>query len=111
MTEERHVVKCARCALVQFENGKNQCRRCHEPIQVIVPCFDRKPPDRRFIVNSANLAKAVGVVLIGVRYRANMSQEQAAEKYGCPRTYISKLERGHVTPTIITLHRFCAPYG
>ena len=47
--------------------------------------------------------KAFGAVIRDLRGRAGLSQEEFGERAGLHRTYISMVERGIKTPTIVTL--------
>jgi len=48
-------------------------------------------------------AKAVGVVVRELRERAGHSQERLSGECGFDRTYISRVERGIINPTVIRL--------
>jgi len=45
-------------------------------------------------------ARAVGVVVRELRYRAGYSQERLSGECGFDRTYISRVERGIINPTV-----------
>ena len=46
-----------------------------------------------------------------LRERANMTQEQFADKSGFSQQYISDLERGRRNPTIVTLYELAQALG
>jgi len=48
-------------------------------------------------------AKAVGAVMRELRERAGHSQERLSEECGFDRTYISRVERGIINPTVSRL--------
>jgi transcriptional regulator with XRE-family HTH domain len=48
-------------------------------------------------------AKAVGVVVRELREQAGQSQERLSGECGFDRTYISRVERGIINPTVIRL--------
>jgi transcriptional regulator with XRE-family HTH domain len=48
-------------------------------------------------------AKAVGVVVRELRDQAGLSQERLSADYGFDRTYISRVERGIINPTVSRL--------
>lgn len=50
-----------------------------------------------------DVAKAFGMTLQRFRHKAKLSQELLAEKAGIDRTYVSLLERGLRTPTLLTV--------
>jgi DNA-binding XRE family transcriptional regulator len=53
-----------------------------------------------------SLHESVGPVLKVLRLAYGYSQAGVARRFGCPRTYISKVERGGVTPTLEMLIKF-----
>jgi transcriptional regulator with XRE-family HTH domain len=54
-------------------------------------------------VKSPNVA--FGKLIAGLRKAAQLSQEELAERAALHRTYVSQLERGLKSPTIVTLLR------
>jgi transcriptional regulator with XRE-family HTH domain len=50
-------------------------------------------------------AKAIGVVVRELRDRAGLSQERLSADCGFDRTYISRVERGIINPTVSRLWR------
>ena len=48
---------------------------------------------------------AFGKLVAGLRKAARLSQEELAERAGLHRTYVSQVERGLKSPTIVTLLR------
>jgi transcriptional regulator with XRE-family HTH domain len=51
--------------------------------------------------------KVFGEQLRRVRNKAHLTQEELAFRAGLDRTYISLLERGKKSPTLMTLFRLC----
>ncbi|MCB1457946.1 MAG: helix-turn-helix transcriptional regulator [Nitratireductor sp.] len=49
--------------------------------------------------------------LISARARADMTQEQVAEKMRTSQSYIAKLESGRVSPSMKALQRYAAATG
>jgi len=47
----------------------------------------------------------VGVAVKIIREHFKLTQAQVADRMGCPRTYISKVENGHAVPQIDQLMR------
>ncbi len=104
--ENREVVRCDDCHLVQFKTANNLCRRCRqsldedepEPILTMaVPLAEADEGDRSEI----QVAKAIR----GLRQRSGLSQRQLAMRMGVPRTYVSKIENEKATPTLSSLER------
>ncbi len=56
-------------------------------------------------------AKAIGVVVRELRDRAGLSQEHLSADCGFDRTYISRVERGIINPTISRLWRIADILG
>jgi transcriptional regulator with XRE-family HTH domain len=54
-------------------------------------------------VKSPNLA--FGKIIAGLRLSARLSQEELAERATIHRTYVSQIERGLKSPTIVMLFR------
>jgi transcriptional regulator with XRE-family HTH domain len=45
------------------------------------------------------------------REKAKLTQGDCQRNHGILRTYVSKVENGHVTPSIDKLEKFCTAYG
>jgi transcriptional regulator with XRE-family HTH domain len=52
-----------------------------------------------------NSNAAFGKIIAGLRRTARLSQEELAESAGIHRTYVSQIERGLKSPTIVMLFR------
>jgi transcriptional regulator with XRE-family HTH domain len=48
---------------------------------------------------------AFGKIIAGLRQTARLSQEELADRAAIHRTYVSKIERGPKSPTIVMLFR------
>lgn len=46
-----------------------------------------------------------GQILLDARKNARLTQEELANRIGADKSYISKIERGLITPTVSTLYR------
>jgi len=104
--ENREVVRCDHCHLVQFRTINNLCRKCRtsldedepEPILVqSVPIVEA--PDTG--ASEVQVAQAIR----SLRQRSGLSQRQLALRMGVPRTYVSKIENEKATPTLSSLSR------
>ena len=49
-----------------------------------------------------------GQILLDARKNARLTQEELANRIGADKSYISKIERGLITPTVSTLYRIAA---
>src|SRR5438132_3623809 len=104
--DSREVVRCDRCALVQFRTNNNNCRRCKlsldpdpEPV-VVAPAPEPEPSPG----NGRSRMQVAGAIR-ALRLRGGMSQRQLALRMNVPRTYVSKLENDKATPTLSSLDR------
>ena len=104
--QEREVLRCEHCALVQFRTSNSMCRRCHKPLDVEevpipieVTAVSESPADN----TDAGLRVAAQVKEI--RKARHLSQRQLAGRMQVPRTYISKIENGKAIPTLGSLER------
>ena len=103
--ENREVVRCDHCHLVQFRTVNNLCRKCRtsldedepEPIFAL-PSPVAEPESTR---SEVQVAQAIRTL----RQRSGLSQRQLALRMGVPRTYVSKIENEKATPTLSSLAR------
>ncbi len=103
--EQREVLRCDQCKLVQFRSASTTCRRCKTCLEVDVPepapaplALVPPPPP-----SDGNLQVATAVR--DLRHVRNLSQRQLAARMNVPRTYISKIENGKAMPTLSSLSR------
>jgi transcriptional regulator with XRE-family HTH domain len=103
--EQREVLRCDHCSLVQFRTHNALCRRCHKSIVVEAPAPAPAPlalvPAQPVVENGIQVAHAVR----DLRHVRNLSQRQLAARMNVPRTYISKIENGKAMPTLSSLDR------
>ncbi len=104
--EQREVLRCDHCHLVQFRTSSSMCRKCRKPLDVeeptpAVPTLTLVPPPAATEDGGLQVAKAVR----DLRRVRNLSQRQLAGRMGVPRTYISKIENGKAMPTLGSLER------
>ncbi len=57
------------------------------------------------------LKKAISEELIELRNAKNLSQEKLANLANVDRSYISRIERGLIVPTVAHLIKLCGPLG
>src|SRR5271165_3840797 len=107
--ENREVVRCDDCHLVQFKTTNNLCRRCRasldedEPEPILTPVVSSPEVDEGDR-SEIQVAKAIR----NLRLRGGLSQRQLALRMGVPRTYVSKIENEKATPTLSSLARLAA---
>jgi transcriptional regulator with XRE-family HTH domain len=103
--EQREVVRCDNCSLVQFRTVNLMCRRCRKSLEVEEP---EPAPAPISIVPTQPTAEGglqVATAVRDLRHVRNLSQRQLAARMNVPRTYISKIENGKAMPTLSSLDR------
>lgn len=50
-------------------------------------------------------------ILLEARKKAGMTQSEVAEKIGATKSYVSRVERGKVVPTVASFYRIVAALG
>ena len=104
--ENREVVRCDHCHLVQFKTVNNLCRRCRtsldedEPEPIFAPPIEATEPEPR----ERSEVQVAGAIRM-LRQRHGMSQRQLALRMNVPRTYVSKIENEKAIPTLSSLER------
>ena len=104
--ENREVVRCDHCHLVQFRTVNNLCRKCRtsldedEPEPILAQPIAIAEP-----VHSSRSEVQVAQAIRSLRQRSGLSQRQLALRMGVPRTYVSKIENEKATPTLSSLSR------
>src|SRR5271167_4172407 len=104
--ENREVVRCDDCHLVQFKTTNNLCRRCRvsldedEPEPILTPEMPSVRADE-----GTRSEIQVATAIRSLRLRSGLSQRQLAMRMGVPRTYVSKIENEKATPTLSSLAR------
>jgi transcriptional regulator with XRE-family HTH domain len=102
--EQREVLRCDHCSLVQFRPSNALCRRCHKCLEVEEP----EPAPALKIVPPQPAQEGglqVATAVRDLRHVRNLSQRQLAARMNVPRTYISKIENGKAMPTLSSLDR------
>ena len=103
--EQREVLRCDHCSLVQFRTNSSLCRRCHKSLEVEIP--EPEPAPLAIVPESTGEEGGlqVATAVRDLRRVRNLSQRQLAGRMGVPRTYISKIENGKAMPTLSSLDR------
>ncbi|HXE08489.1 MAG TPA: helix-turn-helix transcriptional regulator [Acidobacteriaceae bacterium] len=101
--EQREVLRCDHCSLVQFRTTNALCRRCHKCLEVEEP--EPVAPLALVPPQETQDGLQVATAVRDLRHVRNLSQRQLATRMGVPRTYISKIENGKAMPTLSSLDR------
>jgi transcriptional regulator with XRE-family HTH domain len=103
--EQREVLRCDHCSLVQFRTANAMCRRCHKCLEVEAP--QPEPAQMTLVPTQPEQRDGlqVATAVRDLRHVRNLSQRQLAARMGVPRTYISKIENGKAMPTLSSLDR------
>ena len=102
--EQREVLRCDHCSLVQFRTANTLCRRCHKCLEVELP--EPEPASMTVVPKTEDQdGLQVANAVRDLRHVRNLSQRQLAARMGVPRTYISKIENGKAMPTLSSLDR------
>ncbi len=108
----RHTVVCPTCQLSQFERGNGKCRRCRHSLGFTF--FELSLSSPSISLDSQRLAAMrveVGGLIRRLRSRHGITQAALASHTGIHRTYLSRVERGRVTPSIFALMQIAAAVG
>jgi transcriptional regulator with XRE-family HTH domain len=103
--EQREVLRCDKCHLVQFRTALLACRRCKQSLAIEVPVPVAAPLTLVPALVPADSGVQVAHAVRDLRHVRNLSQRQLAARMGVPRTYISKIENGKAMPTLSSLDR------
>ena len=103
--EQREVVRCDNCSLVQFRTVNMMCRRCRKSLEVEEPEPAPAPISIVPTQPAADGGLQVATAVRDLRHVRNLSQRQLAELCGTTQSSIARLERGGRPPRIDTLLR------
>ena len=103
--EQREVVRCDHCSLVQFRTANALCRRCKKCLEIEEPT--PAPATLELVTSTPSTTGTLQVAsaVRDLRHVRNLSQRQLAARMNVPRTYISKIENGKAMPTLSSLDR------
>ena len=103
--EQREVVRCDHCELVQFRRATSTCLRCKRSLEVELPAPAPAPLTLVPPAPAPDGSLQVATAVRDLRHVRNLSQRQLAARMNVPRTYISKIENGKAMPTLSSLQR------
>lgn len=109
-TEWQAAERCGHCGLNQFVSVRGTCRRCHRSLGVeyfSIPLA----MERAMVSTRESLAIEIGLLLRELRRRRGASQTLCASEVGVHRTQLSRIERGHICPSVRLLLKLAGVFG
>ena len=104
--DQREVVRCDRCNLVQFRTSNSLCRKCHASLDTEIPEITLpEEANQASEATNDNCGLQVASAIRALRHKSGLSQRQLALRMMVPRTYVSKIENEKATPTLSSLER------
>lgn len=119
-TQEREVVRCKVCGLVQYRTRTDHCRRCLRvlppPVEFLLPppSAGELPGDDRQLFESwpnQDTVENIGLRIRQLRESRGMTQSQLQARSRVSRSYLSRIESGQMTPSLGTLEKISEALG
>jgi len=123
----REVLRCAQCHLVQFRTASDLCRKCNRPLPRPLEfadvasmeeekaggiAADRTMPVCPIVCHGKTIKNfSLGPRLRELRESGNLTQAEIARKASVPRTYVSRIEHGHLLPGLGVTQRLADALG
>jgi len=117
---EREVVRCKVCGLVQYRTKTDNCRRCLRilppRVQYLIPppATQELPGDDRQLFEhwpNAQTVENIGHRIRQLRETRGMTQSQLQARSRVSRSYLSRIESGQMTPSLGTLEKISEALG
>ena len=113
LVENRDVLSCPHCRLVQYRTLNTLCRRCRKELDTGEEhCAEQ---DDSFTDtptagphDASEAIRGLGARVRHLRKGLGLTQRSLSERMGVPRRYASRVELGCVTPSLATLKRIAA---
>ena len=118
--QERDVVRCKVCGLVQYRTRTSHCRRCLRllppPVEFLLPppAATELPGDDRQLFESwpnQQTVENIGQRIRQLRESRGMTQSQLQARSRVSRSYLSRIESGQMTPSLGTLEKISEALG
>lgn len=110
----RDIVRCRHCELNQFMTTDKKCRRCKGELldKIILVATVKEEPAPKVVAQGAmSFGEAVCTSIKVMRDAFGFSQLQLAERMGCNRYWISRIENHRATPTLRILEKFAVAFS
>ena len=118
--EDREVLRCKVCGLVQYRTRVGNCRRCLRMLPpkvefLIPPVAQQELPgdDRQLFEKFPNreTVENIGQRIRQLRESRGMTQSQLQARSKVSRSYLSRIESGQMTPSLGTLEKISEALG
>ena len=117
--QDREVVRCKVCGLVQYRTRAGNCRRCVRmlppKVEFLIPPPAQELPgdDRQLFENWPNreTVENIGQRIRQLRESRAMTQSQLQARSRVSRSYLSRIESGQMTPSLGTLEKISEALG
>jgi transcriptional regulator with XRE-family HTH domain len=118
--QDREVIRCKTCGLVQYRTRTNNCRRClrilPQPVEFLLPpptAQELPGDDRQLFENWPNrdTVENIGQRIRQLRESRGMTQSQLQARSRVSRSYLSRIESGQMTPSLGTLEKIAEALG
>jgi transcriptional regulator with XRE-family HTH domain len=118
--QDREVVRCKVCGLVQYRTQAGNCRRCVRllppKVEFLIPppAPQELPGDDRQLFEkwpNRETVENIGQRIRQLRESRGMTQSQLQARSRVSRSYLSRIESGQMTPSLGTLEKISEALG
>jgi transcriptional regulator with XRE-family HTH domain len=118
--QDREVIRCKSCGLVQYRTRVGNCRRCVRmlppKVEFLIPPpapQDLPGDDRQLFEKWPNqeTVENIGQRIRQLRESRGMTQSQLQARSRVSRSYLSRIESGQMTPSLGTLEKISEALG
>ncbi len=118
--QDREVIRCKVCGLVQFRTRAGNCRRCVRllppKVEFLIPppAPQELPGDDRQLFEkwpNRETVENIGQRIRQLRESRGMTQSQLQARSRVSRSYLSRIESGQMTPSLGTLEKISEALG
>jgi transcriptional regulator with XRE-family HTH domain len=118
--QDREVIRCKTCGLVQYRTRTGNCRRCLRmlppKVEFLIPPPEPQelPGDDRQLFEkwpNRETVENIGQRIRQLRESRGMTQSQLQARSRVSRSYLSRIESGQMTPSLGTLEKISEALG